>query len=55
MPMTYQEFVEIRNKNPEEFNRKILPQMDLQAYDRLKAPATEQGEAARQPQRQAGM
>ena len=29
MPMTYQEFVETRNKNPEEFNRKILPQMDL--------------------------
>ena len=29
MPLTYQEFVDIRSKNPEEFNQKILPQMDL--------------------------
>ena len=29
MPLTYQQFVENRNRNPEEFNRNILPQMDL--------------------------
>ena len=29
MPLTYRQFVENRNRNPEEFNRNILPQMDL--------------------------